>query len=154
MTTGSDEDFQEIVHAFVHESMAKNDACDQQFKIGDWPRWDYDSDLATLTFSEEGVPRVVADVLVIGTTRADQWQWTWANSNSPSLTRDQGEPIRFFGETNGWSKLATPFVESDEYTGWEMTSVAVHVLNAKGSYRFPTDEGFVYVVYKDIRWVV
>ena len=31
-----------------------------------------------------------------------------------------------------------------------MTSIAVHLLQAPGSYRFPTDDGYCYLVYREI----
>lgn len=150
----SDHEFELFVHPLVHESMAKNNACEQQFKIPAWPRWDYDDELSTLTFSEDGRPRVVADVVLVGTTEGSQWQWAWANGNVPSQRRALIDPVRVFGEAYGWRKLTARFLDSDEYTGWEMTSVAAHLLDAKGSYRFPTDRGHGYLVYRDLRWVV
>lgn len=149
----SDHEFELFVHALVHESMAKNDVCEQQFKIGEWPRWDYDDEQSTLTFSKDGRPQVVAEIAIVGTTEGNQWQWSWANGNVPSERRALIDPVRAFGERNGWTKLTARFLDSDEHTGWEMTSVAVHVLGAKGSYRFPTDHGYAYHVYLGIRWV-
>jgi hypothetical protein len=149
----SEEEFQQFLHPLVHESMAKNDACNQQFDIGKWPRWDYNADDSTLTFSQDGKPRVVADVLIIGTTKEDRWQWTWANGDVPADRRALADPLRVFGEKNTWAKLTTAFLDSDEYIGWEMTAIAVHVLDAKGSYRFPTEEGYAYLVYREIKWI-
>jgi hypothetical protein len=139
---------------FVHESMAKNDVCEQRFKIGEWPRWDYDDEQSTLTFSKDGRPQVVADIVIAGTIEGSQWQWAWANGNVPAERRALTDPVRVFGQENGWTKLRVRFLDCDEYTGWEMTSVAVHVLGAVGSYRFPTDHGHAYCVYRDLRWVL
>jgi hypothetical protein len=150
----SDEEFQQFAHPLIHEAMAKNDVCEQQFKSGEGPRWDYDCDRSTLTFSQDGRSRVIADVLLVGTTQADRWQWSWANGNLPKEERALTEPIRHFGEKYGWTKLAIPFQDTDEYTGWEMTALAVHALGAIGSYRFPTDRGYAYLIYRDIRWVI
>jgi len=60
------------------------------------------------------------------------------------------DKVREFGEANGYGKLTTPFLDADEYTGWEMTAVAEHVLNALGAYRFPTDDGFCYLAYRRV----
>jgi hypothetical protein len=60
------------------------------------------------------------------------------------------DKVREFGEANGYEKLTTPFLEADEYTGWEMTAVTEHILDALGAYRFPTDHGFCYLAYRSI----
>lgn len=60
------------------------------------------------------------------------------------------DKVREFGEENGYDKLTTPFLESDDYTGWEKTAVAEHLLNALGAYRLPTDCGFCYLIYRKI----
>ena len=60
------------------------------------------------------------------------------------------EKVREFGESNGYEKLTTPFLVADEYTGWEMTAVTEHVLEALGAYRFPTDHGFCYLAYRSV----
>jgi hypothetical protein len=62
--------------------------------------------------------------------------------------------VKEFGEAKGFDKLTTGFLEADEYTGWEMTSVAVHLLNAPGSYRFPAENGFCYLVFREIELVI
>jgi hypothetical protein len=61
------------------------------------------------------------------------------------------EKLREFGEVQGFDKLTTAFLEADEFTGWEMTATAVKVLDAFGSYRFPTGQGYCYLVYRKIR---
>jgi hypothetical protein len=60
------------------------------------------------------------------------------------------EKVREFGEANGYDKLTSAFLVADEYTGWEMTAVAAHILNAPGGYRFPTDDGYCYLIYRKI----
>jgi hypothetical protein len=59
--------------------------------------------------------------------------------------------VREFGDAQGHHKLTTAFLDADEYTGWEMTAIAVKVLNASGSYRFSTGHGYCYVVYRKIK---
>jgi hypothetical protein len=143
-----DDCFEEFLHPIVHESIEKN----QQFdaKYGDHERWDWDDNAATLTFPNGGVAKLRIHVSVAGTTEGDQWEWSWANRNFKAHTKLDMEKVREYGEAKGFDKLTTAFLDADEYTGWAMTSVAVHVLNAPGSYRFPTDRGYCYLVYRTI----
>jgi hypothetical protein len=45
-------DFAEYRHRAVHKLMDLNAECKKNFRIGHWERWDYDLDMATLTFSD------------------------------------------------------------------------------------------------------
>ena len=146
-----DDCFQKFLHPLVHESMGKNDRFSE--KYGERERWDWDPNSATLTFSNAGRPSLRVHCSVAGTIQGDQWQWSWANHNIPEFERRDMERVRKYGEANGYDKLTSPFLDADEYTGWEMTAVAVHVLEAPGSYRFPTDHGFCYLVFREVEEV-
>ena len=141
-----DDCFQEFLHPIVHELMDKNDALKERY--GSHARWDWDSGASTLTFTDPSKPALRILVTVVGTTEGDSWEWTWANKNFEPFTKRDMEKVRTFGEENGYHQLTTAFLDADEYTGWEMTAVAAHVLGAPGGYRFPTARGFVYVVYR------
>lgn len=54
------EQFSVYRHEAVHELMRLNELCEQEFRISSWARWDYDFDRGTLTFSQDGVPKVRA----------------------------------------------------------------------------------------------
>jgi hypothetical protein len=141
--------FEDVLHTFVHESIDKNQLFGERY--GKYKRWDWDAETVTLTFSDPDKVPLRIDVAVVGTTKGNRWQWTWANRNFELRSRLGVEKVREYGELNGYEKLTSAFIDADEYTGWEMTSVAVHVLNALGSYRFQTDEGYCYLVYLRIQ---
>jgi hypothetical protein len=146
--TVCDDRFQEFVHPIVHESIDKNRLFEEKYGI--YVRWDWDCDNATLTFSDGGLQKLKINVSVAGTTEGNSWEWSWANKNFEAHTKLDMEKVREFGEQKGLDPLTTAFLEADEHTGWEMTSVAVHVLDALGSYRFPTERGYCYLVYRTI----
>jgi len=56
-------EFSKFRHDSVHALMRLNDTCDRTFKVLTWPRWDYDLDAGTLTFSQDGIASVVASIL-------------------------------------------------------------------------------------------
>ncbi len=146
--TVCDDCFREFLHPIVHELMDKN----KQFfeRYGRHGRWDWDDGAVTLTFSDPALSTVRIDVTVAGSTQGDSWQWSWANPNYPAHSKQDMEKIREFGETNGYDKLTSAFLDADEFTGWEMTAVAAHLLGAPGAYRFPTELGYCYLVYRNI----
>jgi hypothetical protein len=148
----SPEEFSEFCHEAVHALMRLNDVCDREFRLSSWPRWDYDFECGTLTFSKDGIAEVIASIQVVGTTSetGGTWLWGWANSHLPSHVTEAMTKVRSFGESENIPELTNPEVPDDEHLGWEMTSVAARVLGSRGAYRCPGDNGFVYLVFTDL----
>jgi hypothetical protein len=146
--TSCDDCFQDFLHPIVHDAIDKNNRFKE--KYGQFERWDWDSESATLTFSNSGQARLRVSCAIVGTTEGDSWEWAWANPTIRDFAKLNIDQVRVFGEDAGFEKLTSKFLEADEFTGWEMTAVAVHILNAFGSYRFPTDEGYCYLAYTAI----
>jgi hypothetical protein len=146
------EQFSEFRHQAVHALMDLNQRCEREFKISSWPRWDYDFDASTLTFSKDGIARVIVSVQVVGTTSdsSGTWLWSWANAHLPPNVTEGIKKVRSFGETEGLAELTTPSARDDEYLGWGMTAVAAKLLESKGAYRCPGTNGFIYFVYNDL----
>lgn len=145
--------FQKFRHDCVHELMRLNETCARTFKISTWERYDYDLDQGILTFSQEGTPRVVASIVVVGTTSqsAGDWLWSWANGYMPECVSEPVKKVRDFGVAEGISQLKEAYLPDEEYLGWAMTAIAARVLNAKGAYRCPRKEGgFMYMLYTDM----
>jgi hypothetical protein len=147
-----DDCFQKFVHPLVHAGMEKNNAFFSRY--GKHAHWNWDDSSSTLTFTDPNLPTVRVDCSVVGTTEGNSWEWSWANKNTPPHAKIDMDKVREFGEENGYEKLTTPFLEADDFTGWEMTAVAEHVLNALGAYCFPTGRGFCYLAYRKIEVIV
>ncbi|HLW84902.1 MAG TPA: hypothetical protein VKR60_06760 [Candidatus Sulfotelmatobacter sp.] len=145
-------EFNKFRHECVHALMQLNESCKNTFKITSWERYDYDLDRGTLVFSHDGIPRVLASVLVTGTTSksAGTWLWSWANGSMPEQVSDPVKQVRDFGVSERISELTQAYLPDDEYVGWAMTAVAARIMDAKGAYRCPTNDGFIYMIYNDI----
>ena len=149
------EHFATFKHEAIHELRDLNERCDRDLQIFAWPRWDYDLDRGTLTFSRDGVPGIRASIQVIGSTSktGGTWLWAWANTSLPENVTQGAAGVRAFGQTENLPSLTEASLPDDEYLGWEMTAVAAKVLAAKGAYRCPGDNGFLYMVYTTIGFV-
>ncbi len=132
--------------------MSLNEDCERRYRIGTWPRWDYYLDTGELVFSDGGVPKVVASIQVVGTTSKTSrtWMWAWANESLPRGVTERVLEVRQFGVTEGLSKLTEPQLTDNEFLGWEMAAITARIIGAKGAYRCPGDDGFLYAVYIDI----
>lgn len=154
------EAYETFRHDAVHALMALNDHCNKAYRLAAWPRYDYDLDAGTLTFSEAGVPKVVISVQVVGSTleTRKEWLWGWDNENLPPPMVARLKEVRQFGETEAISQLTRPTLPDDEHLGWEMTAVTARIIGGKGGYRVPRRDadgatvGYTYFVYTDLRW--
>jgi len=131
----------------VHETMEKKEVWNERYKGFDMPRWDFSDADMTLTFSEAGKPRVICDVLMVGSTLNGRWQWSWGNKNTDERNRVGLQPVFDFGEHRQWSALTTLFQDADNYTGWECASVAAHLLDGQATYRFAYGDNKEYFAY-------
>src|SRR5579864_4700912 len=143
------ERYSEFRHEAIHELIHLNELRNQEFNLSGWPRWDYELGHGTLTFSEEGVPKVLATIQAIGNTSISggTWMWAWANRSLPASVIQAVLEVRAFGETESVAELTQAELPDDESLGWAMTAIAAKVLKAKGAYRCPGENGFLYVVY-------
>lgn len=143
-------------HDALHELIEKNDRVMADFRINDWPRWDYGLKDCSLIFSDQGVPRVVAEVRLIGSTSKalNNWQWAWANSNWPPEVVSGVEAVKAYGEEHAIAELTHGWVEDDDdlnQKGWELSAVAARLLNGLGVYRPQTDNGALFFLYRSLR---
>jgi hypothetical protein len=143
-------------HDAVHELMAKQDRLKETHRTGEWPRYDYDLDALTLTFSEEGKARVRASVQVVGTTGPQDWLWSWANSHWSEDSFSDLRRVRDFGVEHGIEELTTECLEDENLNdlGWELTAVAARIIGSVGAYRPPRDNGGgLFLIYRSIEFV-
>ena len=93
-----------------------------------------------LTFYDDRIARLKADVQVIGTTGGDgDWLWAWANESIPTEVTRDAEGIHQFGIQRGVELLIKPRWTSDRVVdlGWEMTVAAAHLAKAQGALTVP-----------------
>ena len=146
-------------HESVHLLQQRNERLEEQFHLGRWPRYDYDLATRQLTFSENGNPKVVADIQVVGSTseNAGNWLWAWANAHWPVDTTEDSKRARAFGQEHQIDDLTSEYVSDDDLNalGWELTAATVRICGAAGAYRPPRDEGGgLFFLIRDLHWVV
>ena len=142
------EEYEHFAHECIHESITKNEAWLDQYRIRSWQRWDYSLDDCTLTFSQAGETKVLCDVRAIGSVQGDSWEWSWGNKNLPDACKGRMDEVRALGQEKGWERLSQLFLDNDnDYLGWELASVTSHVLDGIAVYRCPDSETPGYFMY-------
>lgn len=116
-------------------------------------RWDIDQDNGTLTFSNDDVPLVVANIAIAGSviTSQNTWRWSWANPSIDPKLSAPIEVVRQYGAEHGLDKLTDRGWPAEEIDGWEMVAIANYLLQGKGAYRAPAGDLLLFVVITDIR---
>ena len=141
-------------HEALHQLIQKAEHLKSDFNLGRWERWDYDLDAGCLIFSHEGKTRVIANIQVVGSTStsAGTWLWAWANDSLPQNVATDVMASKLFGEKHGIAELTTELLADDaiENLGWELTAVTARLIEAKGAYRAPTDDGCLFLIFRDI----
>lgn len=135
---------------------AKQERLIATYRLDGWERYDYDAAAATLTFSDGGQPRVVADMQVLGTIGAEDWLWGWANANWPIASIEGLKAVHDFGVANGIEELTTELLVSDDLPGlgWMLAAIAARILDAEGAYRAPSPEGgAIYLILRSVKFV-
>lgn len=144
-------------HDAFHELQDKNARLKAEYRLGEWPRFDYDVGTGKLVFSQDGTPKVIAEIQIAGTTSLNggDWLWAWANDHWPADRVVDSQLVREFGEEHGICELMHDYVGAEDLNalGWELTAVMARVTNALGAYRPPRDQdGGLFLVYRSIGW--
>jgi hypothetical protein len=132
----------------------KQEQLQKDFRIGEYERYDWNQDSGQLIFSHKGKPRVVADIVFVGSvsTVSDTWLWSWANDSNLEPVKARMREVRQYGQDHNLLKLATAHWRATQQDGWEMTAVAAFLLGAVGAYRSPKDGGFTFMVMTRVDW--
>jgi len=117
-------------------------------------RWGADYENAQFTLADGEVPSIVADMQVVGTIskKSSSWLWAWNNEIiEPKLYREV-ERLRVLGEVRGIAALSEPYLENvEEGDGWELTSLARHILGWDAIYRAPMDDRYLFMLLRNFR---
>lgn len=146
------QDFLRQAKWFMRSLIEQNE---KDFRLATYQRFDWDQWRGELVFSSGGVPKVVARIQVVGSlsTKANTWHWAWANSSLLEPVRQSVLKTKEFGTERAIIRLIQPRWAAKETDAWEMTAVTTKLTEAKGAFRSPSQDGFTFMVFTDIRTV-
>jgi uncharacterized protein DUF6882 len=146
--------FDDLVTDAVTYLQARQDDLVAQYRIGSYPRYDWNQDTGQLVFSRDGRAQVVADIQFVGSIATDRknWMWSWANPSLSEAVKREARRVRSYGDEHRHLKLAAACWAGEETDGWEMTAITAYLLGATGAYRSPDDRGFVFMVLTAVQW--
>jgi hypothetical protein len=146
-------EFRRLVSQATECLRARIAEANEKFGIGDFERYDYDLQSNRFWWSDAGVPRVVARIVIVGSisTKSNTWLWSWANSHFDDVRTPDIERVREYGIQQGIPCLTEPKRPADETDGWEMTSIAARLLESSAAYRSPDPLGALVLLLSDLK---
>lgn len=131
---------------------AQQDEVLERFGLADFERWEIDSDSLRIVFSSPGVPSATAEYQVVGTfsLQSNTWLWGWANASFDPRETAEIDRLRVFGEVRGIDRLTHQKWNAEQVDGWEMTSLAAHVLGADALYRLPSEKVMTFLLLRNL----
>jgi len=139
----------------AHEYLTtQQDRNEKEFALSTYPRYDWNQETGELVFSEYGRPKVIARIQLVGdvSSKSKTWLWAWANPTIKDSLQQAARQAKQHGVQNGIRQLVESTWPADEVDGWEMTSITAMLVNAKGAYKSPGENGTYFMVFTDIRW--
>ncbi|MFT4018471.1 MAG: hypothetical protein QM668_16015 [Agriterribacter sp.] len=134
----------------------QQDICNSVYKIGAYQNWYYDQLTGELTFSDNGIKKLIIDYEEVGSVSevTNTFLWAWGNPHLEEKIKSEIVRVKEYGQKRKFEKLINPKWTADQYDGWEMTAIASYLLKSKGAYRVPTsnDKLFSFMIFKNIRW--
>lgn len=127
---------------------------EETFGIHSYENWFYDQETGILTFSNSEIKNKIVEIQYeeVGSISKDSetWLWSWANPHLEPKIKTEIEIVRDYGKENNLESLTKRKWFADEYDAWEMTAISAYLMKAKGAYRFPLENTFSFVIYKEI----
>jgi hypothetical protein len=147
--------FEDLVHTSQRYLEECQGRLQQDYRLGSWPRYDWSQVTRQLIFSDGGRPKVAADMQFIGSfaVKPQTWLWAWSNDSIAAELREAVSAVRDYGEAHDLPHLTTPEWPAGEIDGWEMTSIAAFLLQAKGAYRSPNERSHMFMIMTAVNWV-
>lgn len=152
MSEGEFKGFLQQANWFMRGLMDENQ---KALQIDTYQRFDWNQWRGELVFSTGGTPKVVARIQIVGfhSAKSKAWGWAWANPSYLASVRQAVLRAREFGTERAILRLIQPKWEATESDAWAMTALTARLSEAKGAYRCPSQDGFVYMTFSEIRAV-
>jgi len=83
ITPQADSEYNALLRECMSEVEGKNQILSKEYGLGSFERWDIDQEVGELGFSNQGDPKLVCEVVILGSYSnvSETWLWGWANES-------------------------------------------------------------------------
>jgi hypothetical protein len=135
-------DYEEYSKQRLDNLVQIQDKFKEIYKIDSYANWFYDSELELLRLYNDDNDEVYFKYIPVGTysLKSKTWMWSWYNKYSLEKNKKDLLIVNEFGINNKYEKLHKGTFSSDEYDGWELSSICLEFFKGIGVYKVNTDE--------------
>ena len=137
----TDKEFNTFLDNCYQELEEKQNLLMSEYNLGKYGKYWFDQITETIQFKEDGKVELEFYVVLIGSwsSKSNSWMWAWANKSITEELRSKSIKIKELANYTGFNVFEKEAFEADEAMAHELTSMAVHYLNALGMYIVPSD---------------
>lgn len=124
----------------------------ETFEIDSYANWFYDGETELLRLYNNDDDEIYFKYVSIGTysLKSETWMWSWFNKHSIEKSKNQLLVVKEFGIENNYEKLHNGTFSSDEYDGWELSSICLNFVNGIGIYKVNTDNLDIFMLITNL----
>jgi hypothetical protein len=137
----SKKEFDAFLNSCYAELQEKQDILINQSGLMRYEDFLFDQTTRSIQFKNNGEVGLEFSVVLVGSwsSKSNSWMWAWANESVENELRVETSRIRELAELTGNSIFTEEKFKADEMKAHELTSMAVHHLDALGMYIIPTE---------------
>jgi hypothetical protein len=147
--------FDELAKTSQEYLQSQQEQLQADFALTSHERWEIDQEKGELVFSNHDIPTIIAKFQFVGSfsSTSNSWLWSWGNASVLAGLSKQVEAVRVYGKQHGFRKLTERKWPATEEDGWNMAAITNYILEGKGVYRPPFNQGVIFLVITEIRRV-
>lgn len=129
-------DYNSFAETCLKELKILQDKFQNEYNVDWYDNWFYNQSTGLLTFST-GNQELNFKYFDAGSfsEKSNTWKWSWDNDSTLHNVKEKGDILREFGLRSNFSKLTTPYFDSDEFEAWEFVAIAAKLTDGIGVYR-------------------
>ncbi|MDD2376130.1 MAG: hypothetical protein PHD15_00510 [Clostridia bacterium] len=141
MSKLTDKEFDQFLDKCYKELENKQALLFSDYDLGKYDEFWYDQTTESIQFKKAGKVESEFIIIPIGSwsSKSNSWMWAWANTSITDELKLKSIKLKELAEYTGLKIFDKEAFEADEYRAHELTSIAVHYLNALGMYIVPSN---------------
>jgi len=153
ITPQEDSEYNDLLRECMSKIEEKNQALVKEFSLGSFEQWGINQEVGELVFSSQGVPKLLCEVVILGSYSnvSETCLWGWANQSLLENLTKETFKVKEYGLKLGISDLIDSKTEVTETEAWDLGSYACRILGGKGLYKGPTGNGFILMMLTSLR---
>jgi len=117
----------------------------KKYDLDSYENWFYNQSSETLKLYSEN-KEIYFKYIPVGTFSQEKntWLWAWSNKSSVEPKKLRTLKVKEFGEKKKYKNLTNAHFDGDNFTGWELTSIAFDIIGGIGTYRVISEHLEIY----------